>query len=138
MISPTFALLLTLLVQQVADPRDVCQEPVFTPLEVRPEIRDLSLAVSIVIRHYKESLAGEGKSGRVLVWLCIDEEGKLRNYKLATSSGDTEIDEVGIRAAVEIAEKVGFTPALNRGRPVTVWIHQPISFTVRDVRAVRP
>ncbi|MBI4513874.1 MAG: energy transducer TonB [Gemmatimonadetes bacterium] len=106
-------------------------QPAFTPFEVRPEIKDLARARQIMERYYPQMLKQAGIGGTVIVWAFLDDKGRLRNHKLQKTSGFPALDEAAIKALYEISEKVGFTPALNRDRPVPVWISQSVTFAVR-------
>lgn len=110
---------------------NLADQPVFTPYEVKPEIKDMARAVQIMQRYYPETLRQAGVGGTVLIWAFIDERGRLRNMKIAKGSGFSALDEAAFKALEEIGEKVGFTPALNRDKVVPVWIQQPIAFSVR-------
>jgi TonB family protein len=109
----------------------VADQPVFTPYEVRPEIRDPARAIEIVYRHWPEILRQAGIAGRVDLLVFIDERGQVRNHRVQTSSGDPGLDAAAVAALYEIGEDVGFTPALNRDRAVPVWIRLPIVFHLR-------
>lgn len=106
-------------------------QPVFTPMEVRPEIKDLARARQIVERYYPETLRQAGIGGTVVIWAFIDEKGRIRNQKLYKGSGFSALDGAAIKALLEISRKIGFTPALNRDKAVPVWIQQKIVFSVR-------
>jgi protein TonB len=110
---------------------NLADQPVFTPYEVKPEIKNMAAAVRIIDRYYPETLRQAGVGGTVLIWAFVDENGRLRNMKLAKGSGFSALDEAAMKALQEVSEKVGFTPALNRDKRVPVWIQQPITFSVR-------
>jgi TonB family protein len=65
-----------------------------------------------------------GMSGAVTLWFLIDEEGTAVKRIIRTSSGDCDFD----RAALEVARKMRFHPALLDGKPKRVWVDMPIVF----------
>ncbi len=105
--------------------------PVFTPFEVRPEIRDPARARKIVERYYPVTLKQAGIGGTVVIWAFIDEKGRIKNMKLFKGSGFSALDDAAMKALREISDEIGFTPALNRDKAVPVWIQQAITFTVK-------
>ena len=61
-----------------------------------------------------------------MVWVFIDEEGRVRNAQIAETSGNKEFDEGALAAVWEFE----FIPASYRGKAVAVWVQLPISFSV--------
>lgn len=110
--------------------RPLGEEPVFTPYEVRPEIKDVGRALEIVQRHWPPLLQEAGIGGRVELLVFIDEAGRVKNHRVQTSSGRGALDEAAVAALYEIGQSVGFRPAINRDRAVPVWIRLPIVFRV--------
>jgi protein TonB len=111
-------------------PSDVARlgdQPVFTPMTVRPEYRSLEGARRIVERHYPKLLKDAGIGGTVMVWVFIDTEGVVQNAKVQRSSGNSALDDAAMTASYEIR----FTPALNRDKKVPVWVAIPITFSVK-------
>jgi protein TonB len=82
------------------------------------DVRDLLQEV------YPATLKDEGVGGRVVLWMQVDETGTVTESRIQESSGHEALDE----AAKEIAASMQFTPAENKGDPVSVWIAQPIDF----------
>ena len=68
-----------------------------------------------------------GIEGRVLVSVQVDEKGEVMATRLLKGV-DTEagLDEAAMRAI----EKLVFHPALQRDRPVKVWITVPVRFAL--------
>ena len=99
-------------------------EPEYSESDVPPmlvngdEIRDLLQDL------YPAALKEEGVGGRVVLWMNVDETGTVTETKIQESSGQDALDS----AAQEIAAAMQFTPAENKGDPVSVWIAQPIDF----------
>ncbi len=103
---------------------DLSAAPVFTPMTVRPEIRNRSEVQAALMREYPALLRDAGIGGRVLVWFFISEDGVVLGTRVSESSGHNPLDE----AALKVAAVFQFTPAMNRYEPVPVWILLPITF----------
>jgi TonB family protein len=101
--------------------------PTFTPYTERPRIKDQREAVAIVERYYPEHLRQKGVGGTAMVWIFIDESGKVKDARIQKSSGYVELD----LAAVGAARELEFLPARNRDRVVPVWVAVPFVFSVR-------
>ncbi|MGH7545446.1 MAG: energy transducer TonB, partial [Gemmatimonadota bacterium] len=69
------------------DGANLGDNPVFTPFEVRPEIRDLRRAEQIVERYYPETLRQAGVGGTVVLWAFITEKGRVKNARVSKGSG---------------------------------------------------
>jgi TonB family protein len=100
--------------------------PTFTPYTVSPEVKNPN-EVRRVLREEQQPLVAAGIGGTVRVWFLIDEEGEVQRAHIIESSGYSMLDA----AAMKVADIIRFTPALNRDKPVSVWISYPITFTVR-------
>ena len=106
---------------------DIATAPVFTPMTVRPEIKNRREVVSAMMRAYPPILRDAGIGGQTLVWFFISEQGRVLDKRVSKSSGHEQLDE----AALEVASIYEFTPALNRDKVVKVWVQIPITFEVR-------
>jgi protein TonB len=106
---------------------DISAAPVFTPMTVRPEIRNREQVTAALMREYPTILRDSGIGGTVVVWFFITEEGVVGDRRVSQSSGQDQFDQ----AALEVANVIQFTPALNRDSRVAVWIEVPITFQVR-------
>ena len=102
-------------------------EPIFTPMTVRPEIRNRSEVQAALMREYPPILRDAGIGGQVVVWFFISETGQVLDRRVSESSGQALLDE----AALHVADIVRFTPALNRDQAAQVWIEIPITFQVQ-------
>jgi len=107
--------------------QEASSAPFFTPMTVRPGIRNRSEVQRALEREYPPLLRDAGIGGTVLVWFFIEEDGAIQRTQLHTSSGHRALDE----AALRVAGVIDFTPALNRDRRVPVWISLPITFVIR-------
>ena len=106
---------------------DISAAPVFTPMTVRPEIKNRDQVVREMMRAYPPILRDAGIGGQALVWFFISEEGRVLDKRIARTSGHEQLDE----AALQVAGVYEFTPALNRDKVVKVWVQIPITFEVR-------
>jgi protein TonB len=75
-------------------------------------------------RFYPPLLRDAGVGGEVLVWLYVDEQGKVAKMALKKGSGHEALDD----AALRVAEQMLFVPSIKDGKPVGAWIDLPISF----------
>jgi len=106
---------------------DLASAPTFTPYTVRPEVKNRREVEEALAMKYPVLLRDAGIGGTAMVWIFIDEEGKVVRTQVQTSSGFPALDE----AALKVADIIQFTPALNRDKRVPVWIALPITFNVR-------
>ncbi len=106
---------------------DLSATPVFTPMTVRPDLKNRREVGEALVRLYPPLLRNAGIGGEVVVWFFLSEEGTVLDRRVSQSSGYTQFDE----AALEVADVFRFTPALNRDRIVQVWIQLPITFRVQ-------
>ncbi|MGH7477868.1 MAG: TonB family protein, partial [Longimicrobiales bacterium] len=98
--------------------------PTFTPFTERPELTNRAEVEQALEQHYPPLLSDAGIGGRVAVWFHISETGEVLGTEVAESSGHEALDA----AALRVANVMRFTPALNRNRPVAVWVQLPIMF----------
>jgi len=103
---------------------EVDAAPVFTPYTVKPELRNREEVQRALSRHYPRRLREAGVGGTVMVWALIDESGKVARAQLKDRSGIEVLDQ----AALNVAETMRFSPALNRDQKVRVWIELPLVF----------
>lgn len=101
--------------------------PTFTPFTVAPRIVNREEVVAAMEDEYPPLLRDAGIGGTVSVYFFLDEDGTVRDVRIDESSGHEALD----RAALAVADVYRFTPALNRDRPVPVWVLFPITFAVR-------
>ena len=79
---------------------------------------------------YPNSARREGKEGRVLLRVLVDEEGRTKTIEVNTSSGHDLLD----RAASEAIKKWRFVPAHAGGKPIETWIKVPIDFQLSNAK----
>jgi TonB family protein len=99
--------------------------PTFTPMTVRPELQNTAEVRDALISHYPPLLRDAGIGGTPVVWFFIDETGVVQRTQLSRSSGYDALDA----AALSVATTLRFAPAMNRDKPVAVWVEIPIVFT---------
>ena len=106
-------------------PRFRDDTPSFTPYAIKPELRNRPEVQQALVRNYPRHLRDRRVSGTTLVWLLIDEIGRVVKTQVKESSGEADLD----KAALQVARTMLFTPAKNReSQPVKVWIQLPIVF----------
>jgi len=103
---------------------DLSDQPAFTPWEVAPEIRNRAEFQRLLEREYPPMLRDARVRGTVVLHFFIDADGVVGNAQLSESSGHSQLDN----AALRVAPNIEFTPALNRGEPVAVWVELGITF----------
>jgi len=101
--------------------------PRFTPFTDRPELQNRDEVARALLKAYPPELRDKGISGTVVPWVLIDETGKVVQVEIDRS---TEPDPFGY-AANAVVETMKFKPALNNGKPVSVWIKLPIVFKTK-------
>ena len=99
-------------------------EPVYIPHDVPPRLVNLDQVLSALRDGYPEGLPeGAGRS-LVILWLFVDEAGRVTHLRLRESSGYDRLDQL----AQEVAPTMAYRPALHLGETVGVWVHQQIRF----------
>jgi len=73
---------------------------------------------------YPESARRNGREGRVLLRVLVDDQGRAKTVEVNTSSGSELLD----RAAAEAIKRWRFYPARYGDQPVESWIRIPIEF----------
>lgn len=77
---------------------------------------------------YPEIARKAGVEGRVIVHVLIDERGNVVATRILKSLGNNGCDE----AAVAAIKSVKWKPAMQRDRPVKVWVAIPVIFKLKD------
>jgi periplasmic protein TonB len=72
----------------------------------------------------------EGKEGRVLLRVLVDEQGKSKSVEVDDSSGSEALD----RAAAEAIKRWRFSPARYDNKSVESWVKIPIDFRLTDAQ----
>ncbi len=76
---------------------------------------------------YPEIARKAGIEGRVTVHVLVSEKGEVVRTKILQSLGHTGCDQ----AAVNAIEKVKWNPAMQRDKPVKVWVAIPVIFRLK-------
>lgn len=100
----------------------------FTPMTIRPVLRNEAEIARALVRLYPPVLRDSGLGGRVLVWVFVDVEGRVVRAQVRESSGYEAFDT----AALKAAEQMRFSPAYNRDQKVAVWVSVPVTFESRS------
>ena len=79
---------------------------------------------------YPDAARRDGKEGRVLLRVLVNEEGRTASVEVNRSSGAEALDQ----AAVETIKHWRFSPARLGDRPVESWVRIPIDFRLTDTR----
>lgn len=80
--------------------------------------------------HYPDIARREGKEGRVLLRVLVDEEGRTKAIEINKSSGHDMLD----RAAAAAIKKWRFVPARAGTKPIETWVKVPIEFQLSSAQ----
>lgn len=105
--------------------------PVFIPRDIEPRLANKDEFLDLLMKSYPEPLKDAGIGGRVILWLFVDVEGEVQRSLVKQSSGYDALDET----AETISRFMRFEPALNRDKPIGVWVAQSVTFEVKGARA---
>jgi TonB family protein len=92
----------------------------FVAVETAPKI-----ITQVQPTYPREAIAGKIQ-GKVYIKLFVDLSGKVKEAKVAKSSGHKLLDD----AALDTAKQFLFEPAKQSDRPVGVWVTLPVSFVI--------
>jgi periplasmic protein TonB len=106
---------------------ELADAPRYVPHTVSPELRNRSAVARALERNYPPLLRDVGIGGTPTVWFLIDEQGRVERAVLHETSGYEQLDQ----AALNVARVMEFSPALNRDRPVKVWVSLGVVFQVQ-------
>jgi TonB family protein len=80
---------------------------------------------------YPESARQQGREGRVLLRVLVDDQGRAKAVEINKSSGDDSLD----RAAGEAIKRWRFIPAHYGDKAVESWIRIPVDFHLADANS---
>ena len=105
------------------------ETPIFIPYDSPPEPIGGwgALRKNLV---YPEIAKKAGVEGKVIIWAKIDKKGKVIKTQVMKSLGNVGCDE----AAIAAIAKTRWKPAMQRDKPVTVWVAIPVDFRLKDVK----
>lgn len=106
---------------------DISAAPVWTNVDIYPVLKNRDEMAALLQREYPPLLRDAGIGGTTKVWFFIDEVGKVVKTEVHTSSGHQALDD----AARKVADELVFSPAINRDKPVPVWVALDIVFETR-------
>lgn len=106
---------------------DIAQEPAFSPRDVEPALGNPQAFGRALEQAYPAALKDASIGGTTVLWVYVDEHGEVGNVRIQETSGYPSLDAA---AETVIREAAEFTPALNQGQPVPVWIALPVTFQV--------
>jgi periplasmic protein TonB len=78
-------------------------------------------------RSYPPLLRDAGIGGTAVVYVYVDEQGRVQRMQLDSTSGHNALDE----AALKVAAVMRFAPATVDGVRVAAWQKVPVVFTAR-------
>ena len=77
---------------------------------------------------YPDAARKDGKEGRVLLRVLVDEEGKTKLIEISLSSGSRLLDQ----AAAEAIKRWRFSPARYGDAPTASWVKIPVDFRLKE------
>lgn len=100
----------------------------FVPSMVRPDLQNRSAVSRAIQSLYPPVLRNAGIGGDVVLNVWIDAQGNVVKSAISRSSGYEAMDD----AALQVVDRMEFSPALNRDQPVAVIVAIPIQFRVEN------
>jgi protein TonB len=96
----------------------------FVPYEIAPQpLPDFSPQPA-----FPEMAQKAGVSGKVVVQVYVDKDGTVKRWQIVQAKPE----DLGFEEEVEkVIQKWKFTPAIQQGNPVGVWIAIPFNFKVK-------
>ena len=104
------------------DTADLLDAPAVTPMTVRPELLNAEEVARAIMDRYPGELDSGNLDRAPELWLFISEDGEVLNSQLASTSGDAVLDDI----ALEVADLMRFSPAMNGDEYVRVWVRVPV------------
>ena len=80
---------------------------------------------------YPDSARREGREGRVLLRVLVDDQGRSKQVEINSSSGNDTLD----RAAAEAIKRWRFHPARQGDQPIESWLRIPIEFRLANAKS---
>ncbi len=107
-------------------PEDDGDMNIFVPYDEPPSPKGGFGAIQRSLR-YPEIARKAGIEGRVIVQVLVSEKGRVVDTRVIKSLGHSGCDE----AAVKAIKAVKWNPALQRDKPVKVWVAIPVIFRLK-------
>ena len=108
------------------EPSETKTEYIFVPHEQPPIPIGGYAAIQNVLK-YPQTARKAQVEGIVVLYVCIDETGQVVDVRVLKSLGNTGCDE----AAIAAVKQVKWQPALQRDKPVRVWVSLPVKFMLK-------
>jgi TonB family protein len=111
--------------------------PIFSAVEQVPEFAGgLPAFGDFLVKNikYPAEARKNGIQGKVFIAFVVEKDGSLSNIRVVRGV-DNALDQEALRV-LEISPK--WTPGFQNGKPVRVMYSVPISFTLDDVKPVKP
>ena len=99
----------------------------FIVSKVPPQLQNAPDVQRALERNYPPLLRDAGVGGRVVLWLLVDENGRVIETDVREGSGQAAFDS----AAARVGEIMRFSPGKNREARVKVWVSLPVIFRTR-------
>ena len=100
--------------------------PVFVPHDEPPQPIGGYQAIQRKLV-YPEIARKAGVEGRVMIWAQIGEDGSVVRTRVMKSLGPNGCDEAAMKAIRDVKWK----PAMQRDKPVRVWVAVPVDFRLK-------
>lgn len=107
-------------------PEDDGDVNIFVPYDEPPSPVGGFAAIQRALK-YPEIARKAGIEGKVIVQVLVSEKGEVINTKIIKSLGHAGMDE----SAVNAIRGVKWKPALQRDKPVKVWVAIPVIFKLK-------
>src|SRR5690606_36437190 len=105
-------------------PATIQESPPLAPMTKAPELTNREEVARALVAYYPPLVRDAGIGGTATVNMFIDTEGTVQRVMLGRSSGYPSRDE----AALAVAGRMKWTPALLHDGTVAVWVEIPIEF----------
>lgn len=96
-------------------------------IDANVTVEKMPEAIKWVLPEYPEEAKKNGVTGKVFVKVLVDKEGNAKKVIAIKSESDKLT-----QAAVDAAYKTKFSPAIQKGKPVSVWVVLPFKFALDD------
>lgn len=108
---------------------DIPMDDYFPSADEFVAVQEMPKAIKEVQAVYPEIAQLSGREATVWIKALVDKEGKVREARIAKSSGSNAgFDE----NALEAAYKFLYKPAIQNGEPIPVWVTYAVKFTLKD------
>ncbi len=108
-------------------PSEEDETPIFVPYDSPPEPIGGFAAIQRNLV-YPEIARRAGVEGTVIIHVLIDEKGNVVKTRVLKSLGNNGCDE----AAIAAIKKTKWKPAMQRDKPVKVWVSIPVIFKLKE------